>query len=108
MNELTDDKVIGILADYLCDCQGTLEEHHTNGCPQEHVAGLFLSQIKLQAKIEVLRETAERVSQLRDVSCMARDGMTGRQAAMERDYQYFRESPVGWLLDRADRMEDEK
>ena len=64
-----------------------------------------LARIRRKAKAEALREAAERVSQLRDVSCMARDGMTDRQAAMERDYQYFRESPVGWLLDRADRME---
>lgn len=61
-------------------------------------------QLRREAKAEALREAAERVSQLRDVSCMARDGMTDRQAAMERDYRYFRESPVGWLLDRADRM----
>ena len=67
-----------------------------------------LARIRRKAKAEALREAAERVSQLRDVSCMARDGMTDRQAAMERDYRFFRESPVGWLLDRADQMEEEK
>lgn len=66
-----------------------------------------LEQVKREAKAEALREAAERVSQLRDVSCMARDSMTDRQDAMERDYQYFRESPVGWLLDRADKLEGE-
>lgn len=67
-----------------------------------------LARIRREAKAGELREAAELVSQLRDVSCMARGGMTDRQAAMERDYQYFRESPVGWLLDRADKMEEEK
>lgn len=65
-----------------------------------------LARIRRKAKAEALREAAERVSQLRDVSCMAGGGMTDRQAAMERDYRFFRESPVGWLLDRAGQMEE--
>lgn len=108
MSELTTEKALGFVADGLCVCEGTLEDSHTNGCPQDAKAKAWLAQVRREAKAGELREAAERVSQLRDVSCMARDGMTDRQAAMERDYRFFRESPVGWLLDRADRMEDEK
>ena len=85
--------------------ESPVDEYYDRG---ERAFNRWLEQVKREAKIEALREAAERVSQLRDVSCMARDGMTERQAAMDRDYQYFRESPVGWLLDRADQMEEGK
>lgn len=106
MSKLTTEQALGFIADGLCACESMLEEHHTNGCPQDKAAEEWLAKVRREAKAEELRQAAEQISQLRDVSCMARDGMTDRQAAMERDYQYFRESPVGWLLDRADRMED--
>lgn len=108
MSELTTEKALGFIADGLCVCDGTLEDSHTDGCPQDNEAKSWLAQVRREAKAEALREAAERVSQLRDVSCMARGGMTDRQAAMERDYRYFRESPVGWLLDRAEQMEEWK
>lgn len=108
MSELTTEQALGFVADGLCMCEGTLEEHHANGCPQDKAAEDWLAKVRREAKAEALRGAAERISQLRDVSCMARDGMTDRQAAMERDYRFFRESPVGWLLDRAEQMEEEK
>ena len=98
MSELTTDRMRFLWAD-------SVNRHDQEGAEEFDA---WIAEVQREAKAEVLHETAERVSQLRDVSCMARDGMTDRQAAMEREYQYFRESPVGWLSDRADQMEAEK
>ena len=58
MSELTTDKALSFIADGLCDCMGTLEEHHTNGCPQDEVAVAWLTQVQREAKVEALREAA--------------------------------------------------
>ena len=58
MSELTTDKALSFIADGLCDCMGTLEEHHTNGCPQDEVAVAWLAQVQREAKVEALREAA--------------------------------------------------
>ena len=59
MSELTTDKALMFIADGLCDCMGTLEEHHTNGCPQDKVAVAWLAQVRREAKTEELRDVAE-------------------------------------------------
>ena len=59
MSELTTDQALGFIADGLCDCMGTLEERHTNGCPQDSKAKAWLAQVRREAKIEALREAAK-------------------------------------------------
>ena len=58
MSELTTDKALRFIADGLCDCMGTLEEHHTNGCPQDEVAVAWLAQVQREATVKTLREAA--------------------------------------------------
>ena len=58
MSELTTDKALRFIADGLCDCMGTLEEHHTNGCPQDEVAVAWLAQVQREAAVKTLREAA--------------------------------------------------
>ena len=58
MSELTTDKALSFIADGLCDCMGTLEEHHTNGCPQDEVAVAWLAQVQREAAVKTLREAA--------------------------------------------------
>ena len=59
MSELTTDKALRFIADGLCDCMGTLEEHHTNGCPQDEVAVAWLAQVRREAAVKALREAAD-------------------------------------------------
>ena len=59
MSELTTDKALSFIADGLCDCMGTLEEHHTNGCPQDEVAVAWLTQVQREAAVKALREAAD-------------------------------------------------
>ena len=59
MSELTTDQALGFIADGLCDCMGTLEEHHTNGCPQDNNAASWLAQVQRDAKVEVLRDVVQ-------------------------------------------------
>ena len=59
MSELTTDKALSFIADGLCDCMGTLEEHHTNGCPQDEVAVAWLAQVQHEAAVKALREVAD-------------------------------------------------
>ena len=58
MSELTTDKALSFIADGLCDCMGTLEEHHTNGCSQDEVAVAWLAQVQREAAVKTLREAA--------------------------------------------------
>ena len=58
MSELTTDKALSFISDGLCDCMGTLEEHHTNGCPQDEVAVAWLAQVQREAAVKTLREAA--------------------------------------------------
>ena len=59
MSELTTEQALGFIADGLCDCEGTLEDSHTDGCPQDEVAKAWLAQVRREAKIEELRDVAE-------------------------------------------------
>ena len=115
MSELTTDKALRFIADGLCDCMGTLEEHHTNGCPQDEVAVAWLAQVRREAKIEALREAADAALAVREAHCKIwpwPGSPEWSEAAHEYEltrvaFEQLRESPWGWIMDRADRMEGE-
>ena len=87
MSELTTGKALGFIADGLCDCMGTLEDSHTNGCPQDEVAKAWLAQVQREAKVQALREAAE---------CCGENQMIREGGVKE------------WFSIRADWMETEK
>ena len=106
MSELTTDKALRFIADGLCDCMGTLEEHHTNGCPQDEVAVAWLAQVQREAKVQALREAAD------DMDARAnKNGLIARGARWEGYYSGMLSSilnETSALRARADRMETEK
>ena len=55
MSELTTEQALGFIADGLCDCMGTFEEHHTDGCPQDNEARAWLAQVQREAAEPHLR-----------------------------------------------------
>ena len=87
MSELTTEKALGFIADGLCACEGMLEEHHTNGCPQDNEAASWLAQVQREAKAEELRKVSE---------------------SFERSIVPNGAEIGSWLSDLADRMEDDK
>ena len=103
MSELTTDKALSFIADGLCDCMGTLEEHHTNGCPQDKVAVAWLAQVQREAKVQALREAAD------DMDARAnKNGLIARGARWEGYYSGVLSSilnETSALRARADRME---
>ena len=106
MSELTTDKALSFIADGLCDCMGTLEEHHTNGCPQDKVAVAWLAQVQREAAVKALREAAD------DMDARAnKNGLIARGARWEGYYSGMLSSilnETSALRARADRMETEK
>lgn len=98
MSELTTEQALGFIADMLCDCEGTLEEHHTNGCPQDEVAKAWLTQVQREAKAEALREAAAEWTQGEWAGATRYHNRVADRLASA---QYAGD----WLRDRADRME---
>ena len=106
MSELTTDKALSFIADGLCDCMGTLEEHHTNGCPQDEVAVAWLAQVRREAAVKALMEAADDMD--------ARANKNGLIAGADRWEGYYSGVLSSILKEtlalraRADRMETEK
>ena len=115
MSELTTDKALSFIAEGLCDCMGALEEHHTNGCPQDEVAVAWLAQVQREAKVQALREAAETALAVREDHCGAWPWpgspdwfeVAEEYEATKAAYEQLKESPRSWLLDRADKLEGE-
>ena len=99
MSELTTDKALSFIADGLCDCMGTLEEHHTNGCPQDKVAVAWLAQVQREAKAEALREAAAEWTQGEWAGATRYHNRVADRLASA---QYVGD----WLRDRAEQIED--
>ena len=55
MSELTTDKALSFIADGMCVCEGTLEDSHTDGCPQDNEARAWLAQVQREAAEPHLR-----------------------------------------------------
>ena len=106
MSELTTDKALSFIADGLCDCMGTLEEHHTNGCPQDEVAVAWLTQVQREAAVKALREAAD------DMDARAnKNGLIAGADRWEGHYSGVLSSilkETSALRARADRIEAEK
>ena len=106
MSELTTDKALSFIADGLCNCMGTLEEHHTNGCPQDEVAVAWLAQVQREAAVKALREAAD------DMDARAnKNELIALADRWEGYYTGVRSSILNEssaLRARADRMETEK
>lgn len=107
MSELTTPVAIEILIDEMCD-RITNYQHEACECPGEYAVRKWLAQVQCEAKIEVLREAAEHINKMRDASTISIGQITDEQFALAREHMQFKESPTDWLLDRADRMEEEK
>ena len=115
MSELTTEKVIGILADELCFETGGINEPHTNGCAQEAVAKAWLTQVQREAKVQALREAADAALAVREAHCKIwpwPGSPEWSEAAHKYEltrvaFEQLRESPWGWIMDRADKLEGE-
>ena len=115
MSELTTEKAIGIIADDLCFETGGIDEPHTNGCAQEAVAKAWLAQVKREAKVQALREAADAALAVREAHCKVwpwPGSPEWSEAAHEYEltrvaFEQLRESPWGWIMDRADKLEGE-
>ena len=116
MSELTTEKAIGIIADDLCFETGGIDEPHTNGCAQEAVAKAWLAQVKREAKVQAHREAADAALAVREDHCGAWPWpgspdwfeVAEEYEATKAAYEQLKESPWGWIMDRADRMEAKK
>ena len=102
MIELTTEQALGFIADGLCACEGTLEDSHTDGCPQDNEARAWLAQVQREAKIEALREAARELQKDvdRPLGANAHPREVGRRDGLQKSWSL--------LHARADRMEDEK
>ena len=106
MSELTTEQALGFIADGMCVCEGTLEERHTNGCPQDEVAVAWLAQVRREAKVQALREAADDMD--------ARANKNGLIAGADRWEGYYSGvlssilKETSALRDRAEQIEAEK
>ena len=113
MSELTTDQALGFVADGLCACEGTLEDSHTDGCPQDNEARAWLAQVQREAKVQALREVADAALAVREAHCKVwpwPGSPEWSEAAHEYEltrvaFEQLRESPWGWIMDRADKLE---
>lgn len=73
MSELTTDKALSFIADGLCDCMGTLEDSHTDGCPQDKVATQWFLKTQHRAMAQGYRLAADYLDTLDDKSMIFTD-----------------------------------
>ena len=113
MSELTTEQVVGIIVDELCERSVGYNDDHSKGCPQLAVVEAWLAQVQREAKVEALREAADAALAVREAHCGAwpwPGSPEWSEAAHEYEltrvaFEQLRESPWGWIMDRADRME---
>ena len=112
MSELTTPVAIEILIDEMCD-RLTNYQHEAGECPGEYAVRKWLAQVRREAKIEALREAADAALAVREDHCGAwpwpgsQDWfeVAEEYEATKAAYEQLKESPWGWIMDRADRME---
>ena len=114
MSELTTPVAIEILIDEMCD-RLTNYQHEAGECPGEYAVRKWLAQVQREAKVEALREVADAALAVREAHCKVwpwPGSPEWSEAAHEYEltrvaFEQLRESPWGWIMDRADKLEGE-
>ena len=115
MGELTTEQALGFIADELCERSVGYNEDHSKGCPQRAIAQAWLAQVQREAAVKTLREAADAALAVREAHCKIwpwPGSPEWSEAAHEYEltrvaFEQLRESPWGWIMDRADKLEGE-